>query len=46
MKIRQDLKPGNTFPDFELPDQNGEIRELSGLMDNWPTIVVFWRGQY
>ena len=46
MKIREDLKPGNIFPDFECPDQNGEMRKLSELMDGWPTVIVFWRGQY
>ncbi|MCZ6678790.1 MAG: hypothetical protein O7E52_16270 [Candidatus Poribacteria bacterium] len=46
MKIREDLKPGNIFPDFERPDQNGITRKLSDLMREWPTIVVFWRGQY
>jgi peroxiredoxin Q/BCP len=46
MKIRQDLKPGNLFPDFELPDQDGLPHRLSDLMGGWPTIVVFWRGGY
>ncbi len=46
MKIREDLKPGNIFPDFERPDQDGIIRKLSELMRECPTIVVFWRGQY
>jgi len=46
MKIHEDLKPGNIFPDFELPDQDGEVIKLSELMGGWPTIIVFWRGQY
>jgi hypothetical protein len=46
MKIREDLKPGNIFPNFERPDQDGVIRTLDELMRGWPTIVVFWRGQY
>jgi peroxiredoxin len=46
MKIRQDLKPGNLFPDIELPDQGGQSRALSQLMRRFPTIVTFWRGRY
>ncbi len=46
MKIREDLQPGNPFPDFELPDQDGAVRKLSELMGGWLTILVFWRGQY
>jgi peroxiredoxin len=46
MKIREDLKQGGIFPDFELPNHNGEISKLSELMERWPTIIVFWRGQY
>jgi peroxiredoxin len=46
MKIHEDLKTGNIFPDFELPDQDGEMRSFSELMGSWPTIIVFWRGQY
>ena len=46
MKIRADLKPGNPFPNFELPDQEGVVRKLGELMDGWPTILVFWRGRY
>lgn len=46
MKIREDLKPDNPFPDFELPDQDGTVQRLSDLMGRWPTILVFWRGAY
>ena len=46
MKIREDLKPGNLFPDFERPDHEGIGRKLSELMGKWPTILVFWRGCY
>jgi peroxiredoxin len=44
MKIHPDLKPGNKFPDFELPDQDGKIQKLSRHMRGWPTIIVFYRG--
>ena len=46
MKIREDLKPGNPFPDFERPDQEGVPRKLSKIMGRWPTVLVFWRGNY
>ncbi len=50
------LKPGEKFPDFELPDQNGKNRKLSsftrqseadkryGFKDGYPIIVIFSRG--
>lgn len=46
MKLRKDLQPGNPFPDFKLPDQDGMVQKLSDLMGGWPTILVFWRGTY
>ena len=46
MKIREDLKPGNPFPDIELPDQDGRTLSLSQLMRGFPTVVAFWRGRY
>ena len=41
-----DLRPGERFPDIELPNQDGEATKLSGLMVGFPTIVVFSRGYY
>lgn len=50
------LKPKETFPDFELPNQNGKLRKLSsftrqsevdkryGFKDGYPVIVIFSRG--
>ncbi|MGI8865652.1 MAG: redoxin domain-containing protein [Rubrobacteraceae bacterium] len=49
-------KPGDTFPDFILPDHRGAPRKLSdstkpgamdekmGFLDGYPLIVVFYRG--
>ncbi len=49
-------KPGDQFPDFELPDQNGILKKLSrytrqseadkryGFKDGYPVIVIFSRG--
>ncbi|MDN5213158.1 redoxin domain-containing protein [Fulvivirgaceae bacterium BMA12] len=50
------LQPGEVFPDFELPDQDGRLRKLSsftkqseadkryGFKDGYPVIVIFSRG--
>ncbi len=50
------IQPGQTFPDFELPDQNGKLGKLSsftrqseadkryGFKDGYPLIVIFSRG--
>ena len=44
MKIREDLVPGNLFPNVTLPDQDGSVQKLSQWMRGWPTAVVFYRG--
>jgi peroxiredoxin len=44
MKIHPDLKPGSKFPNFQLPDQDGNVLKLSQHMRGWPTVVVFYRG--
>ena len=44
MKIHPDLKLGRPFPNFVLPDQDGEVLKLSQRMRGWPSIVVFYRG--
>lgn len=44
MKLHSDLKPGNKFPNFELPDQTGEVLKLTQRMRGWPSILVFYRG--
>lgn len=44
--VREDLRPGNTFPDFALPDTGGKVVRLSELMGGWPTILIFERGNY
>jgi len=41
MKIHPDLKPGNKFPDFVLPNHDGNVMKLSQRMRGWPTILVF-----
>jgi peroxiredoxin len=44
--MRETLRPGEKFPDIELPNQNGELTKLSGLMRGFPIVVVFSRGYY
>lgn len=42
----ENLRPGEKFPDLELPNQANEAVRLSGLMRGFPTVVVFSRGYY
>ena len=44
--MRENLRPGETFPDIELPNENGRLTKLSGLMNGFPAVVVFSRGYY
>ena len=36
-------KVGATIPDFNLPDQHGEIRSLTSLMGPKGAVLVFFR---
>jgi len=44
--MRENLKPREEFPDFELPNSDGKPTKLSSLMGGFPTVVVFSRGYY
>ena len=44
--MREDLKPGTQFPDFSLLNIDGLVVQLSQLMQGWPTVVTFNRGNY
>ena len=44
--MRENLRPGEKFPDIELPDEDGRPTKLSSLMGGFPTVVVFSRGYY
>ena len=44
--MREDIKVGATFPDYELPDQTGKRRKLSELQGSDPMILILSRGQY
>jgi hypothetical protein len=36
--------PGESFPDLELPDHNGYVRQLSELVAGDPTVLHTYRG--
>lgn len=36
------MKPGDLAPDFELPDQTGATRSLSGLLADGPLVLFFY----
>jgi peroxiredoxin len=42
----KNLKPGDTFPDFELPDANGVVHRLSDLQGANPLILQLGRGEH
>ena len=44
--MRADLKVGYKFPDFELPDHNGEKQKLTALLKGMPGILIFSRGYF
>lgn len=37
--MRSDLRTGNKFPDFQLPDHTGEPRKLSQLLRGFPGVL-------
>ena len=44
--MRADIQPGAQFPDYELPDHDGELRTLSGLQGSLPMVLHLSRGGY
>jgi peroxiredoxin len=42
--VREDLVPGNPFPDLRLPDHTARERSLSELADGQPLVLNFVRG--
>src|SRR3954463_10849032 len=44
--MRNDIVPGATFPDYELPDQTGKHHRLSALQGDDPMVVVLSRGGF
>ncbi len=44
--MHPDLKVGNKFPNFELPDHTGTPQKLSHLLRGFPGVLIFSRGHY
>jgi peroxiredoxin len=44
--MRDDIRPGAIFPDYELPDHRTALRKLSTLQGGDPMILVLSRGAY
>ncbi len=44
--MREDIKPGNNFPDYELPDHTDTPRKLSFLQGDDPVILSICRGVF
>lgn len=44
--MHADLKIGNQFPDFELPDTYQKRRKLSRLLGGFPAVLTFIRGSF
>ena len=44
--MKENLRPGEEFPDIELPSDEGEVVKLSSIIRGFPTAVVFSRGYF
>jgi peroxiredoxin len=44
--MRNDITPGNPFPDYELPDHTGTSRKLSTLQGDDPMVLTLHRGLF
>jgi len=44
--MRDDVRPGNPFPDYELPDHLGTPRRLSDLQGPDPMVLTLLRGLF
>jgi peroxiredoxin len=42
----KDLGPGDTFPDFELPDESGVLHRLSELQGDDVLVLMLGRGEH
>lgn len=38
------ISEGTTVPDFELPDENGDLRRLSKMLQDGPVVLFFYPG--
>ena len=46
LPMAADLKIGNVFPNFALPDQDGEEQKLAQLLRGFPSVLIFSRGHF
>ena len=46
LPMRADIKVGEKFPNFELPDHTGEVQKLSQLLRGFPGVLIFSRGHF
>src|SRR5437879_13067338 len=44
--MKENLRPGETFPDIELPSHEDEVVKLSSIIRGFPTAIVFSRGYF
>lgn len=44
--MRPDIVPGSVFPNYALPDTNGDVRLLSDIQGNDPMVLVLARESY
>ena len=44
--MSKNLEPGMTLPDFELPDENGELHRLSDLQGDNCVVLMIGRGEH
>ncbi|MGW5237529.1 peroxiredoxin family protein [Monashia sp. NPDC004114] len=44
--MRSDIRPGATFPDYELPDETSTMRRLSDIQGEDAMILTLARGHY
>jgi peroxiredoxin len=44
--MSKNLEPGTTIPDFELPDENGEMHRLSDLQGDNYLVLQIGRGEH
>jgi peroxiredoxin len=44
--MRPDIAPGGAFPDYELPDQDRNVRTLGEIQGDDPMILTLARGHY
>ncbi len=44
--MKENLRPGEEFPDIELPSHEDEVVKLSSIIRGFPTAVAFSRGYF